>query len=421
MARDWLGVELRPWQQYAADRILEVDKDGRLRWPFVVLTVGRQQGKSTLLAALSVWRMLQAGHFGEPQHVTSVSQSIQVARQYWMPVALDVRERDLGRSQVASGMEYVQLADGSGWRLLPAKMRKGYTSSLVVVDEAWTVDREVVEQALMPQMIQRDQAQMLIVSTAGEESSDLLSTFRDRALAGDRDTLLLEWSAPPEADADDENGWQWALPVWDAKRRAWYRRLRAATSETAWQVEYMNQWVRAVDGWVSRREWMAGHRPHTPGSNGVCVVDQALHGEAWGAVWASQPEDGDPQATVVRAYRSARAPQVWEWVRGLPDSVDVRIGVTVNGRQPDDIPVNGVCGSRELKAGIRAVQSAIRAGMVWHDNDQLLTEHVLRSVARTTPNGQTVFHVGGPPDDLSRMLVIAVDLVGKRQRGPVMV
>jgi hypothetical protein len=191
-------------------------------------------------------------------------------------------------------------------------------------------------------------------------------------------------------------------------------------SETAWQVEYMNQWVRAVDGWVSRREWMAGHRPVGPGEAGVCVVDQSMHGEAWGAVWASAP-DGEPQATVVRAVRASRSGAVWEWVRGLPAGVDVRIGVTVNGRQPDDVPVNGVCGSRELKAGIRTVQSQIKAGMVWHDNDPVLTEHVLRSVARTTPNGQTVFHVGGPPDDLSRMLVIAVDLVGKRQRGPVMV
>ena len=83
--------------------------------------------------------------------------------------------------------------------------------------------------------------------------------------------------------------------------------------------------------------------------------------------------------------------------------------------------MSGVAGSRELKAGIRSVQSQIKAGKVWHDGDPVLTEHVLRSVARTTPSGQTVFHVGGPPDDLTRAMVIAIDLVEKRQRGPVMV
>jgi hypothetical protein len=60
-AAERMGQPLRWWQELAATRLLEVDAEGRLVWPAVLLSTARQVGKSVLLRELLMWRLTQGG------------------------------------------------------------------------------------------------------------------------------------------------------------------------------------------------------------------------------------------------------------------------------------------------------------------------------------------------------------------------
>lgn len=419
MAQEHLGFELRPWQMYAAQRITELKKDGSLRWPFVVLTVGRQQGKSWLIAALATWRML-SDRFGEPGQVTTIAQKQAVARLAWMLAARNLDQRDDVHVRYGVGFETMETEAGGNWRILASRLGAvtGYTSSLLVVDEAWKVDREVVEQGLMPQMIQRSNPQLLVVSTAGDGSSDLLTAFRERAINGSSNTLLLEWSAPPGVDIDDENAWYYSLPDLSKRTLPTYRALRQNTPEQQWRTQYLNLWTTNANGWVTERQWARCHQPDVdPVGPGVVMVDASQIADAWLAVEATPTADG---AVRIRHQRSPTPGPIWQWIRTLPHGTRVLIGVTHRGLEPDDVHVHDVAGVAEVKRGIPHVHQMIERGQIRHTGDEQLTEHVLRAVTAVLPSGETVFRnkVGGP-FDLCRAMVIAADqLQRRRQRMP---
>lgn len=68
----WLGTPAMPWQEYAADVIGEIDpKTGLPRWPMVIISVPRQAGKTTLVLAACIQRMLT----GEKRRVWSTAQT----------------------------------------------------------------------------------------------------------------------------------------------------------------------------------------------------------------------------------------------------------------------------------------------------------------------------------------------------------
>ena len=68
---------------------------------------------------------------------------------------------------------------------------------------------ETVEEAVVPTMVEREQPQLWLVSTAHRMATPLMLGRRAAALAqleaGEGD-LLIEWSAPREAELDDVGG-----------------------------------------------------------------------------------------------------------------------------------------------------------------------------------------------------------------------
>ncbi len=145
VAREHLGVELKPWQKYAADRITE-HRNGELRWPFALLTVGRQQGKTVLLASLVAWRILRGpALFGEPQNILSMAQGVKVAHLVFDQVIRDRLEHVADHVVWSMGQESARFGEGH-WRIVSNHLKSvtGYSSSFVVADEAWNIDRDVI-------------------------------------------------------------------------------------------------------------------------------------------------------------------------------------------------------------------------------------------------------------------------------------
>jgi phage terminase large subunit-like protein len=93
-----LGLELMPWQKWFLLHALElhpteVDEYGDLVFRFrkVILLVGRQNGKSTVMQALTLWRLFA----DRCSLVMGTAQDLEVAEALWaesLDMALEVDE-----------------------------------------------------------------------------------------------------------------------------------------------------------------------------------------------------------------------------------------------------------------------------------------------------------------------------------------
>ena len=243
----------RWWQRLALERALEHDDRGALVWPVVIVSAPRQAGKSWLERIVCGWRTHQAERFGgQEQAVLHVAHKLIAAQEVWRPAARWAQRSGLG-VRWANGEQQIELRDGSRWLLQAANDGAGvsFALTMTLVDEGWRVPRAVYEDAIEPAMAEADSPQTWLVSTAGTAESDLMMTYRARAIAGLEDpggVLLIEWSAPPDPDLDidDPGVWQAAQAHWDERRLAWVQRKREQAGERAFRQQALNQWVPSL-------------------------------------------------------------------------------------------------------------------------------------------------------------------------------
>jgi phage terminase large subunit-like protein len=233
-----------------------------------VVSVPRQSGKTTLILALLVHRMLAAAG----QRVTYTAQSRLAARgklfDTWWP---RLRRSPLGgmfELTRATGAESLRCRNSSILSLLSGEEASGHgeTIDMAVLDEAWALTG-AAEQAVRPAMVTRENAQLVVCSTAGTDRSTFWRSKVDAGrLAVDNGITeglaYFEWSADPNADIGDPAVWRECMPA-----------LGITVSEDTIAADllvmppgefrraYLNQWPDETDsGWrvIPRDVWMAG-------------------------------------------------------------------------------------------------------------------------------------------------------------------
>lgn len=266
-----LGLQLLPWQRQVLAVALE-RRNGRPRYRDVAISVPRQSGKSSLALSLILWRLLSA----DDQRVLYAAQTRGAAREkllssWWPRLA---RSPYAGRLKLFRGFgaETVQVDNGSTFQLLSATESAGHgeTTDLVVVDEAWVHHDATIEQAVRPTMATRRDAQMWMMSTAGNSRSVWWRAKLDKGRAAveigiDTGLALFEWSAAEGSNPADETVWQATMPALgrlidiDTVRadmanmdlvefaRA-YLNLWPDPAGEGWQVFDQKKWQRAREG-----------------------------------------------------------------------------------------------------------------------------------------------------------------------------
>lgn len=200
-----------PWQRQVADVAGERLPDGRYAYPIVVVSVPRQSGKTTLLRAVGVSRMLELPDYG----VFYTAQTGKDARARWRDLVKKVERSPLAahaRVWQSAGSERLELPNASVFQCFAPKpdALHGYTPPLVMLDEAWSYDSELGEElmgAIKPAQITLPHRQLWIVSTAGTADSDFLHKWIDTALEGAEGVAGFLWSAPDGADIYDPTVW----------------------------------------------------------------------------------------------------------------------------------------------------------------------------------------------------------------------
>jgi hypothetical protein len=420
--RQYLGNELRPWQAYALERVLEHREDGSLRWRRVIITVSRQSGKSVLARGLCGWRVGAADLFGEPQLILHVANLRSTAGMIWKEAAAQLEASIGARIRRANGQEAIELADGSAWRLAASTLDGGvgWSVSLGFVDEAWRVSRDVVDGSIAPTMLERQSPQLVLVSTAGDGGSALLSEDRSAAIEqlADPDSariLILEWSAPAEANPADREAWRLASPHWSRSRIEALEHAYATTPENAWRIQYLNQWVRSARSWISASQWKAGERTTLEwplGRAGTVAIEAHVSGFPYGVVHALADPDGTVRVHGA-VYRSRR--ELWEYLDGLARN---RRGLTLLhspafvGHIPGSL--RGVkaikVGMAEQYAAYGPAMAAATEGRILHEPNVELATHVLSAATVSVPDRGTALSSrdSSGPIFLARALVWAV-------------
>jgi phage terminase large subunit-like protein len=377
------GLELRGWQRHALDRALEYDQNGELVWSTVIITVGRQSGKSVLSRAVCLWRLHHAEHFEETQTVLHVANKRSTAMEVMRPAGLWAAET-YGKKAVRWGNENagIEIPTGDRWLVHAANDSAGvgYSVSMVFVDEAWKVKRSVIDDALAPTMAERNQPQLWLVSTAGDSTSDLMTAYRQRAL--DRleaedpgSVLLLEWSAPAEANPDEVDTWRWASPEWNPKREAFLRQQWNNVEESAWRREYLNQWVIRSDHWLRDSWWKETLDPDVElPHDGTWNVALESDFDGMGHAVAIAGRNDDKFIVRVTTHRTIKeADERLAAIRAEHPSLHVSVtpGYVDRLEQKFDTLV----GQREAAAATQNLLDLFDQKAIRHDGSQILQEH----------------------------------------------
>lgn len=392
-AREWLGkvhgMQLRGWQGYALDRALEHDDAGQLVWRTILLTVARQSGKSTLARGLVLWRLHQgAALFDEPQLVLSLSRTVETAWEVMLPATAWVMEKH-GQRAVRFGNARPGIVLPTGDRWVPIAARPGagvgYSAAMLFVDEAWAIPIRIVSEDLAPTMAERASAQLYLVSTAGDSDSELMASYRQRAIerlgTGDPGRmLLLEWSAPPEADPEELDTWRWASPEWTEHREEFLRDQFGQISRDQFATQYLNQWVHRIDGWLTDRAWqdtLDPDRPMPTDRPWLMAVESAFDGSGHAIATACEDDDG---RIVTRLHMVRTIAEVDTHVRALRQGgqpVELYVTPTYVDRIREH--VTGIVSSSNIVPATQAILDAFERNVIAHDGAPILQDHLYRA------------------------------------------
>ena len=216
-----LGFDSHAWQEQVSGLLMEEDEDGLLHYRNGGVMVSRQSGKTAWCSARVAQQCLDYPR----QHCAFTSQDRNNAVRAWGEHVDLILDSELAESVAdvkrANGKECLTFTTGSWYRPVTPNRHgaRGLSLDLAIVDEALS-HRMTLLAALGPTLSARPGSQLLLVSNAGTEDSELLHAMREKALAQLHDPesrrAWVEWSADPDApgfDAYSEDVWWSCIPT----------------------------------------------------------------------------------------------------------------------------------------------------------------------------------------------------------------
>jgi hypothetical protein len=436
-----LGRKARWWQRLALYRLLEHDADGVLVWVDAFVSTARQVGKSVLLGDLALWRLHQGDRFGEPQLVMHTGKDIQVCAQVQRATRTWAREQDGWKAKETNGGQEVTGPDDSRWVVRALNSVYGYPASLALCDEAWDVPAFRVEEGLEPVLTERTSSQLGLFSTAHRQATALVPVRRAAildAITNGRpsQSLILEWSAPRDADLGDRAAWRLASPHWSPRRErlleAKYARAMGGQSvdpdeddpSESFRSQFLNVWPgrRIVSSHrtellVDADAWAMAADLHVAIPDGpVAVGVEDYFGLGAAAAAAVNLPDG---RVLVWGDVFVHRSEAYAWASfttGMRPGSRVIHGASMPTpearEQVPDVDL-AKAGTANTYAALPLVRSLVRTGRLVHSGDEAMTAQVTSvRVAPTTSGGLTPAH-RGVRSDLLRAMAWAVAAVAE--------
>lgn len=187
---DYVGLLPRSleWQRWLLIHALELlDVPGAVfRFRTVLLLVARQNGKSTLLTVLILWRLFQDG----AKMVLETHASLDHAKEAWLEAvavaeAIPELADEIAKVSEGKGSELLLLDSKEKFKIAAANRRggRGFRGDLVIFDELREHQNFTAWSATSKTTLARKRSQVWGVSNAGDMSSVVLRHLRDVAIA----------------------------------------------------------------------------------------------------------------------------------------------------------------------------------------------------------------------------------------------
>jgi hypothetical protein len=407
-----MGVTLRWWQRYAACRLLEHDADGRLCWPEAGVSTARQNGKSILLRSLAAWRVHQAPMIGEVQTVLHVSNNLGVVNEVAMPALVWAQGRGYHVRRTNGEVE-MRLPDGSRWVPRSSRSAYGLSVGLAVVDECWDLPPLVVDSMVTPTLLERSHPQMVLFSTAHPNATSLFPNFRVAGSPGEG-RLVLEWSAPKDADRLDPETWRLASPEWSEQRARIMARQAARIAPDDFAAQFLNIWPEVVrdaadpapfPNWSALPEVGSSEPPfgavvaldeHFDASAAMVV---ALHA---GQVWAREVPDVASAVELARSWTDAEV-LVGFSLRHVVAAMGLRHAIPF--------------GAKETALGVPLLVEAVRQGRVAQEHSEVMSRQAAGARVKVSDSGVMSLSVKGSSGNVTGLKLAAWLLWHEKGRG----
>jgi phage terminase large subunit-like protein len=437
-AFDGAALDLEDFQCDFMAEALSRDALGRWIWRSVALILPRKNGKTVLLAAYALYRLMTDD--GMPEILLAASSDKQAGRLFDAIVAFVRRSPELSDALIVR--EYIgeiARADGRGRILRMAsdpKRLHGYNPSLVICDELAQWNEPKLRKAwaaLTTGGGARTAAQTFVITTAGEaqeradgilgrlvdanekagevERRDALTISRNEKAR----TLVFNYSAPT-TDPQDVAAVKKANPAsWITEE---FLERQAANPELT-PEEFLQLhacvWSDAAEAWVKRASWdalrVAGLEPE-PGADVWVGIDAALTEDCTAVSWAWRVDD-DRVGVGCYVWAARRGNAAHELVPG--GSMDTRCVIPFVDSLAERYRVREVVydknrlevvalmlsergyvvadawtqGANRAKAWT-AFYGAVQTATIAHDGDAVLAEHVGGAQARMSEHGWKV-------------------------------
>jgi len=203
--------QLDEWQKWLLRQILQ-RVDGRYRFRSYVVSLGRQNGKSTIAVALSLWFMLSRGD-ANVFCLASNREQAGIVYQRLLQAVLN-NEHLNARFQKTSETRGLATKTGGMFKSAPSKgaSLQGHSLTGVIADELHIMKPDVWDSIIIGAGQQKDSL-VVGITTAGSSDSELLIRLYEQGKAGTPGMGFALWEAPEGAEVNDVEALKKANPA----------------------------------------------------------------------------------------------------------------------------------------------------------------------------------------------------------------
>jgi phage terminase large subunit-like protein len=426
--------QLEAWQKGFLRELVKRDKHGRRLYRLGVLGVPRGNGKTPLAAGLGLFELVTRADAAEIVFAAGSKDQAGIglgfARDFvdQGPLADWIQLRSTLACPVRRSTMRVISSEG--------RLQHGLAPAVAVVDELWafqTASQEQTYVALSTALHKREDAFLLVLTTAGYDQHSLLGriyqdaltwpsirTSKDGCLTVVKDEAngnLLWWYAAPEAaDLEDEKVWRQANPASWIQIRDLKRQLHdPGLDELEFRRLHLNQWTRTREAWLPSGCWQSliTDQQIPDGADIYLGVDVGLYHDSTAVCWAHILEDGrilltahvwsakeDAAAHTFVPGGKVRLEQVEQFIRDLRGRYRIReiaYDPRFFARSAEILEHERLTlvefhqASAPMADAYQSFYQAALEGRLAHTGDPILTQHIDATAATKTEHGWKVY------------------------------
>jgi phage terminase large subunit-like protein len=402
------GIELDEWQKWLLRHMLERyppthhQYPNQLRYRQIIVSVGRQNGKSLLGAILGIYGLLL---HNQGAQVISLASSTDQARIIYSRVLFTIQQNEwlAKRFKKATEQRGILTADGSGrYDVKAAKESalQGIPMSLCLFDELHLAKTGMWSAAVLG-TAQRKDGMVIGITTAGDQSSEtLIDLYKlgTAAAQGDPDLERIGffcWQANDGAQVDEPLALKMANPSIDAGRLdldTVLSDIRSIPEHEARRYR-LNQFIAGTaNSWIASELFAkAAGDGITKQENVVLSVDRTKNWEYATIAGARKCEDGTFETELIATYADSTERVLYKKVKELYARGSIT-AIALDERQlpnlakllkQDGLPVWSLW-TKEISSACSTVYAMFSTGLVMHRNDPLLQMQSPKGIAKYT-------------------------------------